>query len=561
MLTTRTKLVQKNLVGGENTLKPINSNMSWTGVTQKARHAKIPKVFLVFIILCCATPSFAANWFVRQSCANNGDGTASSCASGSGGAGSWKGFSNIAWNSVRAGDTINLLSGETYTPPLTVGKSGTIGMPITITVSGGGTATLDVAGVSGKAGINFGGNSYVTVDGVIGNQVEGQATYGIRIINIASSGTLNGYCVYENSGGVHNKVMHIECSGSTQTAPDDNGGGMYIKDAYSEIAYNWIHSSISPSKWHGTGITHWGSTGSTNYTDGIVHHNQVEYMFDDGIRCGSNCSLYNNVVRHIDTSGHSDSLLIQSGSYSAVYNNYVEGSGDQNIYLDNLYDSICGHIRIYNNVINSNPGFGLVIDSEGGAGPAPAITGCSGSGASMWNDVVIANNTFFSTSASSIRTSGRGTNTNLVILNNIYGIQSDGSYNNIDLQANTTFAGGVAWDYEVFSLKSANYPRVASWTNNYTLAQLKALSPSREAHSNYADPLFGGDFHLASTDTAATGKGINLASSYPFLVTDKDGVQRSLDGPWDLGAYKAPGSTGTTPPAAPPPSPTGLTVK
>ena len=488
----------------------------------------------------------AAQWYVRESCTNNGNGTSSSCAASPGGTGAWKLFSQIVWGSIVAGDTLNLVTGETYTQPLTIGSSGIAGSPITITVSGGGTATIDVAGVAGLVGINFNGQSYVTVDGVIGNRVAGQSTYGLRIINNASSAGTNGYCVYENNGGANNKTMHVECSGSTTVALDDNGGGMYLAMRYAEIAYNWIHSTTAPTRWLGTGITSWSSTGSTAFNDNLVHHNWVQDMQNDGIRCGANCSLYNNHVQNIAGSGHSDSLLIQSGGYSAVYNNVVRDSGDQNIYLDNLYDSICAHIRVYNNVIDSDPGFGVVIDPEGGAGAGIVASTCTTGSAAAWDDVVIVNNTFAKTSAAQIRKGRDKAVTNVVIKNNIFGRHSNpGSYTNLDLRntIDLTLLDANAWDYDVFDESAvaalSNYGGV-----NRTLAQLQALSPAREFHGKLGTPAYvdsaGRDYHLAASDTVAKNAGVNLTSPYSFLATDKDGLPRPSSGVWDVGAYQAP---------------------
>ena len=562
-------LVQKWSTEATGIRKAGDSNSRQWRINQRVRSSQRMKLVLVLIILCWATPAFAASWSVRQSCVHNGNGTASSCAKSPGAPGAWGGFSNIVWGSISPGDKLNLISGETYSPPLNVGASGSAGNPITITVTGGRTATIDMNNIAGLVGVNFLGHEYVTLDGVIGNRVAGDSIYGLKIINIASTGITKSFCVYNNAAtGEHNKVLHVECSGSSQAQPDDTTSGMFINRCLWEIAYNWVHSSAIPSLWWGTGISHLcGPTSpSTNYDNDTLHHNQVEYMNDDGIRCASNCSVYNNVLRHIDGAGgsHADALLIQSGSYSAVYNNYVENSGGQNIYIDNLYDSTCGHIRIYNNVINSNPGFGIVIDAEGGAGPAPAASGCTGSRASKWDHLVIANNTVYSTSASSIRTSGRGQSTNLVILNNIFGTNSDVSFRSLNLQSNTTFASDTSWDYNVYSTASAGYPTVAAIAppSYSTLAQLQALSLARETNGMAGVPTYvnpeAANFHLASGDMIARGTGVNLTSTYPFLTADKDGAQRPLTGPWSVGAYEGVSGSTLSPPLA---APSNLSIR
>jgi hypothetical protein len=424
-------------------------------------------------------------------------------------------------------------------------------------VTGGGTATIDDANGSAEP-INLNGNSYVIVDGVYGNAISGDTTYGIRVINIGP--TVN--CGYEYNGGHHYKFLHIDCSGSPpgSSQPDDNRGGFILKATGNggvEVAYNWIHGAsfaqYSHQKWGATGITLWASTGTTNFNDNLVHDNRVDQMYNDGIRCGSNCSVFDNEVSHVDGSGHSDSLLIQSGGYSAVYNNYVHDSGDQNIYLDNLYDSTCGHIRVYNNVISSNPGFGIVIDPEGAAGKGTSESGCTTGSSSAWNDIEVLNNTFVTTSAASIRWSQRGSVTNLVFKNNIFGPLTSSGYYNVNVGSNAMFADANSWDYNANSAKSVDYPSVAGVSGTaYSLPGIQGLSPSREVHGKNGDPVYNNpgnaDFHLASSDTVAKGAGVNLSSTYSFLSTDKDGNPRASSGTWDLGAYVFGGAAGSQAP-------------
>src|SRR6266576_4522996 len=90
-------------------------------------------------------------------------------------------------------------------------------------------------------------------------------------------------------------------------------------------------------RWHASGIVVWqGNMGLTTYTNTRIYSNRVDNFYHDGIKSDSNASIFGNEVSTIQGSAHSDSLLIQSGSYSAIYNNFVHDSGDQNIYLDNL---------------------------------------------------------------------------------------------------------------------------------------------------------------------------------------------------------------------------------
>ena len=463
---------------------------------------------------------------------------------------------------------MNLVTGDTYVGQLSIGSSGNSGNPVTITVSGGGTANINA---NGGTGINFGGHSYVTVNGVIGSPAfGGSTTMGISVTNIGASNN----CVYENSGGTHDKVLHIECYGTPpgSSQPDDNRGGFFLSNSqYWEVGYNYIHGPVyaafSHSKWGATCVSMWAATGTTNFNDNLQHDNRCDQMYNDGLRCSANCSIYHNEVSHIDGSGHSDSLLIQSGSYSALYDNYVHDSYDQNTYLDNLYDSACHHIRVYNNIYNSSGGFGGInMDPEGGAGPVAggSPSGCTGSSAA-WDDVVVANNTFYQSSGYNTYWSGRGSITNLVTLNNIFGQANmgGGGWYNVNTGVGTSYASGDSWDYDAYSTASSNYPDIAHTSANYTLAGLKGLIPARETNGKTCNPTYVGGalplgVQLASSDTCAKGAGANLYSIYAFLQTDLAGNARPSSGSWDLGAYQDATAAGTQPN---PPTNLGATVQ
>lgn len=505
------------------------------------------KLFWLILLLLLSSAAFGTNAvYIGQAAAGANDGT--SCAN-------QKAISYFNtggnWSATPTGiqigpDTSVYLCG-TITTALAVQGSGTSGHPVTVSPAPATTATINASGLTGAI-IHFEGQQWITVDGINGDAQGGNTTYTLRIINIASTSGVNTYCGYENNGGGNITIQHVECAGNGSAEPDDNGGGFYLNGAAvggMHTKFNWIHSSVNPTKWQGTGSTMFCATGTSSFTDCTQEHNKVEYMLNDGLRCSSNCTLDSNEVDHIDGSGHSDSLLCQSGSYCSVANNYVHDSGDQNIYLDNLYDGICHHIRVYNNVIASDPGFGIVLDPEGAAGSPPALTGCT-VGTSTWDDVVIANNTVGKTSAASIRTSGRGALTNVVVENNIFGTNSDNSYHAINWTTGTsvTFASSTAWNYDVYSTSGVTYPILAAFNGaNDTLAQLQALSPAREVNGKVGIPAYVNsgvnDFHLQSGDTVARGAGLNLTSTYSFLTSDKDGAARPASAAWALGAYQS----------------------
>ena len=255
---------------------------------------------------------------------------------------------------------------------------------------------------------------------------------GIRVTNIGA----DNFCGYSYDGPYNIKFLHVECTGTVETGSDDASGGFYFGGGGVtgfEFGYNYIHGptptgggsatcdtfSNTQHMWCASGIKVFA--GGTDYVSNLAHHNLVANLFNDGIDFGGHASMYNNDVSGIQRSGHSDSIQCQNGSYCAIYNNYIHRSGAQNIYLDAI-GGTCAHVRIYNNVIYSPTG-------HGGINPDPE--------ASPWDDIVIANNTFYASKTYNIYYSGRETLTNVAIFNNIFGGGTDTSYHMVEQMSAT----------------------------------------------------------------------------------------------------------------------------
>ena len=485
---------------------------------------------MILISILCPVYAYAEDLYIGQSSAGAGDGT--SCAnqraiSFFNTAGNW----GVGANKISAGDTVYLCG--TITTAMAVQGAGSAGNIITISPAPAQTTTIDATGMT-SAVFNFSGYNYVTLDGVSGDKVAGDTDYRLVFTNLASTAGTNTFAVYENNSGNHIAIKHVKAIFTGSTSPDDNGGGIYVRSIDGvdfEIAYCWVTGTSAPNK-HAMGITTFAGAGNgTSYTSfAIIHHNYVEYMYHDGMRGGANNSFYNNYIKEIGGSGHSDGIICQSGNYCAIYNNTFDNGAE--IYLDNILDNTRTGIRVYNNVgWNSGAGasFGVEIISEGG-------------GSSVWDDVVIANNTFCN-SASGIRGSG-GAVTNLVIMNNIFCAPTQ-SYENITGSNGITFsyASNTSFDYNAYGLGGPNSPDIHNVSTVIsTLAELQALSPARETNGRTGTVTFvnsgTGDFHLSGSDTVAQGNGVDLTSTYSYLTTDKDGVARPNGSAWDVGAYE-----------------------
>ncbi len=480
------------------------------------------KIKFFSIIMLCSVPSFAAtNWYVKASCGNSGDGTSPTCASSPGGVGAWKNFSDINWGGMSANDNLLLVTGETWSgQSLNVGRSG-----MTITVYGNGTATID------GGTLNFNAYPSTTIDGVRGDAVSGDYNYGLKFQNYpAGSG-----CIYSSNGATSNiLVQHVECTGTQQTGGDDQGGirlGGSMTNV--ELAYNYIHGNSSGS-WFISGIVAWINPGGTNPANLRVHHNKVGNLRHDGIKANGNCSFYNNEVYGVNGSGHSDSLLIQSGGNARIYNNYIHDSQDQNIYLDNLNNYGVSNFLIYNNLIVNTGGFGIVLDPEGPSG---------GGVTNGLDNVHIYNNTFYTTAGPSIRFGGRGSISNVFLKNNIFGPALYSGYIQVDLP-NTTFGDSGALDYNVYMTGSATSPNIVRLSSGvYTIDGLRTLSPARETHGKYAAPVFSG-FQLSMEDTVAKDSGVSLST---YFISDMNGISRPQNSAWDIGAFEASAPTSKMP--------------
>ena len=89
-------------------------------------------------------PAHAATYYVDNSCANNGNGTAPTCAASSGGAGPFNSIANAqsAVTGNQSGNSLLLKAGDTFREQYVIPAYGTSGNPFTIGAYGTGTAPI-----------------------------------------------------------------------------------------------------------------------------------------------------------------------------------------------------------------------------------------------------------------------------------------------------------------------------------------------------------------------------------------------------------------------------------
>lgn len=179
------------------------------------------KYLLVIFLVLASLSVEAATWYVRPiaDCANNGNGTAETCAASGGGAGAWRGTANVVWASIAAPDTL-CVSG-TFTGTAETDVSG-----ITLRIDTSGASTTSRITVNGDCD---GDGSKATLDG------NDEVGIGIRTAVVGTSRTTNLNITnfvlrrYTNKAVVNYNVTGDSTADANQTWTDieiyDNGDG------------------------------------------------------------------------------------------------------------------------------------------------------------------------------------------------------------------------------------------------------------------------------------------------------------------------------------------------
>ena len=501
-------------------------------------HDFMIKMFAALLFTLVPCFCYAESLYVRPNTVTyNGDGTGPDAATYNGEPGkAWDGFSNIHWGGsagqVGPNDTLYLIGGQTYHEYIILGASGTEDNVITITVYGEDAATIDCDNSRDRA-IDLNRHDYIKIDGVRGDAYNGDTDYGLIIMELVpGAGGIYGF------GTSNIEITHVDFDGSGVTGSGTDAQGPVRMGSNNspveniEISYCWIHGASEANKWSVSAITIFSEYGDP-YISRLIHHNRVENIYHDGIKVGGRCSIYNNYIANIEGSGHSDSIMISSSSYVKIYNNFIDDSDDQNIFLDKIDSGTQSHIYIYNNIFDNNNGFGVVLKTEGSS--------------SYFDNIHLYNNTFVSTSGPNLRDS-QGRLANVYIKNNIFSAVT-GGYQIIDLKDTppNPIADADAYDYNCYDPDTSNYPLVCVWprTTGRTFAELQAMSVVRETHGVVGTPVYvnpnNDDFDLGDTcpETIRTG-GVDLSSvtdhlGNPLFNTDYYGNIRTV---WSMGAYE-----------------------
>lgn len=274
----------------------------------------------------------AASYYVDNAVARSGDGTSWANA--------WKGFSNINWRAIEAGDTIHIsggLTGKTYNETLTVHASGAAGRAITITsgVDAGHDGPVVINGQNSRWwGIVIEQRANVTLSGL---KVEGHLGAGVRARfnaggvlvqdNDINTGNGRGIDARSNTGDVTIRANRITTPRSTSAQTD----GMYFQENTGLIVVEDNDVDII-------------NTNGGGHSDALQTHRNGSMV------------IRNNVFLSPTAGGHNHVLwthAILNGHTVKIYNNLMISRGGQHnfTYWRQSDSEPNGTLHLWNNTI------------------------------------------------------------------------------------------------------------------------------------------------------------------------------------------------------------------
>lgn len=283
--------------------------------------------------LITSPPPSGTQWYIDNAISSSGDGRSWSTA--------WKSFGNIAWGSIRPGDTINIsggTNGKTYTGGMNVGASGSAGSPILI-----------------RSAVDAGHNGIVTVynDGSIQagffmNNIHDITIRGFTITTPTYLATQTDG-IYMQTYGTSNNAQNIIIENNVIIISNGEGTGHddCIQGAWRvtnlTIRNNYMEQRNTKSQGYAQGMWLEGCNGDIRIYNNIVYlpnskntccGTRKETNGDYSYNCAYNAYIYNNTF----VGGDWGSIIIKDAANCFVKNNIVRlhhtDTGQNAIWLD-----------------------------------------------------------------------------------------------------------------------------------------------------------------------------------------------------------------------------------
>jgi hypothetical protein len=523
---------------------------------------------LILALLLSCSPVWATTYYVDNSCANNGNGLATSCAASSGGAGPFNSIANAQSRVTgsQAGNSVLLKAGETFREMYTVPAYGTSGDPFTIGAYGtGANATISGSDVGSNWTLVTGSvfRSSVSWTPVDLFQDGGHLTFVTFNANCSttasamSAGTWSygggELCVWATDGA--NPSTHIvEIPHRTQCIAGNSEPYVTYENltlVYSANngidtfgSYDIVRNSLAYSNYNygfrinGTGVTFDSLTaydcnvgiGGYSGTDDVVEHctshDNTHITNSDGFNFStvSGLLLQYNLSYNNNNGPSSDGYQIAVGEHSTVRYNTAYNNQNCNIILST---GSASYGSIYGNVLYGSTTRGICVDADSGP-------------------TYVYNNTIVNTSASTQYALRLGEVSNGGTLTAMNNVVYSAKYP-LSLASGTQSA--FTADYNIY-YQSSGGNAVQYNGRGYTCTEFSIYQSTsgQDAHSSCVNPqlanLGASRFWLAS-GSPGIDAGLNLGSPYniglmpgstwPNSVVTGD--QNAYGSGWEIGAF------------------------
>jgi hypothetical protein len=410
------------------------------------------------------------NFYVDEQVASSGNGTTWGSA--------WKSFSDISWSSLKPGDTLYISGGstsQTYDETLTVGASGSAGLPITIT-----------------AGTDPGHNGTVIIDGQ-NTLADGVALNGINYVDVSNLSIRNhsdaGISVKNATAGV--VIEHIDVYSG-----DPGGGNSRGFDVRNSSGVDVRDNSFSTP------------TNTAAQTDGIWSSNNNGVVFENN----------RLIISNSNTTGHSDGVQSYQDYNIIIRGNFIEQANtattdNHGMWLSDTHTG--GVLKVYDNVVLTP---NLTQDSAVTHWNEPTWTETGT--IDLWNNTIIGG----------ARTLNLEKTPNAVVENNILEPASGGVgvyMVNGDIPASHI-------DHNLIWAPQASIASVDGSTLTWAGWQALGYDPN----GVNADPAFV-DLTAGNVALTAGSPAIDHGATIPEVTTDFAGTPRPQGTAYDIGAFEA----------------------